>query len=265
MVSTEALLSRFGDLAGAAAPSPSLAEAALVAAAVIGHPAPLDDGIARIQALAEGVDGDDLDAVTAFLSGTAGFCGDQRTYDDPANSMLPSVLDRRRGIPVTLAILTVDVARRRGLAAEVVAMPGHVLVGDGAVPGRWWDGFHGIWLDSAGARARFASIHGRHAPFDQRHLNPTPAPLVLARLLGNLIVRYGQTGQARELVRALRLRSTIAGFDAHDRAALAQALESVGRLSEAADLWLAAADAAVGDAAGEVAAANVRRLRERLN
>ncbi len=259
----DALLARFGDLA--TDPSASLAEAALVAAAMIGHPASLEDGLARVQTLADGVDGDDLDSVARFLHGEAGFRGDQQTYDDPANSMLPAVLDRRRGIPVTLAILTVDVARRRGLAAEVVAMPGHVLVGDGAVPSRWWDPFHGAWLDSPGARARFASIHGRHAPFDQRHLQPTPSPLVLARLLGNLVARYGVTGQARELVRTLQLRSTIAGFEAHDRVALARALEAVGRISEAADIWLAAADAAVGDPAGEEAAAHVRRLRDRLN
>jgi regulator of sirC expression with transglutaminase-like and TPR domain len=63
-----------------------------------------------------------------------GFQGDQETYDDPANADLISVLDRRRGLPIALAIIYVALARRLGWTAHALNTPGHVLVGIGPAP-----------------------------------------------------------------------------------------------------------------------------------
>lgn len=57
-----------------------------------------------------------------------GFSGDADTYDDPDNADLIRVIDRRHGLPISLSILYVAAARRIGWAAEILNLPGHVLV-----------------------------------------------------------------------------------------------------------------------------------------
>jgi regulator of sirC expression with transglutaminase-like and TPR domain len=57
-----------------------------------------------------------------------GFRGNEADYYDPRNSLLPDVLERKLGIPITLAIVYCEVARRLGIPANGVAFPGHFLV-----------------------------------------------------------------------------------------------------------------------------------------
>jgi hypothetical protein len=259
------LLARFGALVRTT-PVP-LGEAALVAAAVLGHPEPVATGVERLAALAAAVPGDapDLADVTHHLFDTVGLRGDRSTYYSPDNSLLPAVLDRRRGIPVSLAIVAADVARRRGLAAVVVGMPGHVLLGDGDPPGRWCDVFAGgEWLDALGARARFAAIHGRHAPFDPRFLGASSDQAVLARLLANLVGIHHAAGDGHAMVRTLLLRAQIPGVARSERPQLAAALTAVGRFQEAAEVWQSEAGGGPG-ARATAAGAEAARLRARLN
>lgn len=68
------------------------------------------------------------DALSFVLSEEFGFIGDRDTYDAPANADLIQVIDRRRGLPVSLSILYVAAARRCGWTAHVLDVPGHVLV-----------------------------------------------------------------------------------------------------------------------------------------
>ena len=72
------------------------------------------------------------DALAAVLAGEFRFVRDTETYDDRANADLISVLERRRGLPVSLSILWVAIARRLGWGADVLDVPGHVLVMIGA-------------------------------------------------------------------------------------------------------------------------------------
>lgn len=241
---------RFAELI-AARPVP-MGEAALVAASVLGHEQPVGDGIDQLDALAAGVRGRDLDAVCAHLFGDLGFQGNNRRYYDAANSMLPVVLAERRGIPVTLGIVVVDVARRLGIEAGLACMPGHVLVVDPARPDRWIDAFAGgAVLDEAGARGRFRALHGPTIPFLPGYLARTPDRLVLARLLGNLVAVFGEMGDAHHLIRVHQLRATIPEFSDDERAALATLLARVGRYGEAADLWELEADRLDGPASEE--------------
>ena len=66
--------------------------------------------------------------LAAILGDDEGFTGDTHDYDNPANADLAQLLDRRRGLPVTLAILYVAQARRLGWAATALNTPGHILV-----------------------------------------------------------------------------------------------------------------------------------------
>jgi regulator of sirC expression with transglutaminase-like and TPR domain len=67
-------------------------------------------------------------ALNQFLFEELGYCGNTDDYYDPRNSYLNEVIDRKTGIPITLAILYMELGRRVGLALEGVSFPGHFLV-----------------------------------------------------------------------------------------------------------------------------------------
>ena len=73
-----------------------------------------------------------LEAQVAELSqhlfGTLGFRGNTADYYDPNNSLLPRVVHSRQGIPLTLALVFVEIATRAGVSAHGVTFPGHFLV-----------------------------------------------------------------------------------------------------------------------------------------
>lgn len=63
-----------------------------------------------------------------YLHVEEGFCGNVAEYDDPRNSFLNEVLDRRLGIPITLSVVMIEVARRLGVPLRGVSFPGHFLL-----------------------------------------------------------------------------------------------------------------------------------------
>jgi regulator of sirC expression with transglutaminase-like and TPR domain len=69
-----------------------------------------------------------IDAINRYLFGELGFSGNREQFDDPRNSCLNEVMDRRTGIPITLALIYIEVARRAGVRAEGINFPGHFLV-----------------------------------------------------------------------------------------------------------------------------------------
>jgi len=127
------------------------------------------------------------------------FHGNTGDYYDPRNSFLNDVIARRTGIPITLSILYMAVARRLGLELHGTAFPGHFLV---VHPRPGWpvvlDAFgHGRILSEDECR-RLAEQQG--FPWDRRTLDPLPATLVLRRVLNNLKAIYaGRQDWARLL------------------------------------------------------------------
>ena len=132
-----------------ARPGPTFAPGALVIASVE-YPALVasrylaeldalgDQALAEVAAHA-GVEGPvhtRIEAINRCLFGTLGFRGNRQQYGDIRNSCLNQVIDRRTGIPITMAIVYMEVARRAGLRAEGINFPGHFLV-------RVWDGAAG--------------------------------------------------------------------------------------------------------------------------
>ena len=97
-------------------------------------------------------------ACTEVLGGVHRFEGDRQHYDDPQNSMLDVVLERRRGLPILLSVVYIEAARRAGIALSGVGLPGHFVVGHfGADPPRLLDPFDG------GGADRLA-VPGRRGP-----------------------------------------------------------------------------------------------------
>ena len=162
-----------------------------------------------------------------------GYEGDRLTYDDQANADLMRVLDRRRGLPVSLAILYVALARRLGWHAEALNTPGHVLVRIGPDPAPVLiDPFNrGAIVDATSLAALLARVLGRDAAPSPEHVQPMSNRGVLVRLLTNQAVR---AQDAREWRRALELyerMTTIAPSEGAlwwDRARFEQALGYAG-------------------------------------
>jgi regulator of sirC expression with transglutaminase-like and TPR domain len=226
--------SRFAVLAERADEALPLDEAVLLVAA---HALPgLDIGaeLARLDDLATGVGAPTVDALRAHLVERLGFAGDLSTYHDARNSLLPEVLDRRLGIPLTLAVVAMEVGRRSGVPLLGVGMPGHFLVRPQDDPGRFVDLFHGgAELDRAGCQAIFARLHP-DAAWDDAFLSPVGPRAIVTRMLTNLISAYRRSGDRRALCWALDLRLRLPGGTDRDRRELAVVLGAAGRYGEAA-------------------------------
>src|SRR5207245_6400066 len=67
-------------------------------------------------------------ALNEYLFKELRFVGNEMQYEDPRNSFLNEVIDRRTGIPITLALLYMEVARRAGLHVLGINFPGHFLL-----------------------------------------------------------------------------------------------------------------------------------------
>jgi regulator of sirC expression with transglutaminase-like and TPR domain len=230
-----------------------LDEAALLVAAHRYPDLDVDAELARVDELAAGVPEPTLDGLIAHLFGELGFAGDRETYDDERNTFLNDVLDRRRGLPISLSILAIEVGRRVGVPLAPVGMPGHFLVRDRVDPGVFVDPFDGgRLLDADGAEAIFRAAHGAHARLDPQHLLPTPPRAVVARVLTNLKVRYADARRASDLVWVTRLRAAIPGVPVDERRDLARALAARGRFAEAASELDALAELFGGDDGDEL-------------
>ena len=126
-------------------------------------------------------------ALCEFLFKEAGFHGDTQHYGDPKNSLLNDVLDRRRGVPITLAVVHLDVVWRLRIPMYGVGMPSHFLVGcETKAEPLFIDAFHGVVLTEAGCAQLFERIVGGSIPFRKDYLAPTPARYILVRILRNL-------------------------------------------------------------------------------
>jgi regulator of sirC expression with transglutaminase-like and TPR domain len=170
-------------------------------------------------------------ALNAYLFGELRFVGNTVTYEDPRNSFLNEVLDRRIGIPITLALVYMEVARRAGVRVEGVNFPGHFLL---RCPARHAaprtedliiDPFNGgALLSEEACRERLR----RHTDADQRQASPllvhATKPQILARMLLNLKRLYVQMNsfpQALDMTDLLRAVDPSAINELRDRGLLA--------------------------------------------
>ena len=189
--------------------------------------------MARLDAIAAQCPAASVEGLRIHLFETLGFAGNRRRYDDPRNSYLDAVIARRRGLPITLAVLTIEVGRRLGLVLEPVGMPGHFLVGVG--DGRYLDAFdQGRVLDESACRRRFVELHGPVSPWTADLLAPVGPGAVLARILANLHQLFVRSNDLVGLDWVLQLRIAIPGIAASERAERASVLSALGRYDEAA-------------------------------
>lgn len=215
-----------------AAPDDELGErldeaALLVAAAGQGHDRAWVAGqLGRLDEIAAGC-GPGLDRLMGHLFGPEpaglGLHGDRETYDDPQNSYLDRVLDRRAGIPITLSVVAVALGRRTGVPLTGVGMPGHFLVRHQGQPRVLLDCFDGgRRLTSGDCEAILQGIAGPLAGFDLAWLDPVPARDIVVRILTNLRQRALATADVALLGWVAPLRAAVPGVGDGDLHLLAQ-------------------------------------------
>lgn len=144
----------------------------------------------RVRTLAPGAPrgASTLNALRRVLHEELGLRGNEVDYHDPRNSFLNDVLDRKLGIPISLSVLWIEVARRCGLGLQGVGFPGHFLAKYASPAGVeiFVDAFNGgemLSADECVARYR-ARTGGRD--LDRRYLRGVSTRQILARMLQNL-------------------------------------------------------------------------------
>jgi regulator of sirC expression with transglutaminase-like and TPR domain len=182
-----------------------------------------------------------------------GFAGNVNNYYDRRNSLLPAVLETRRGIPLTLALLYIELATQIGLRAQGVSFPGHFLVklqmprihGGLEGPARGGD----VIIDPFSGRSLGREeLEERLLPYrHQRGLGPddeVPLALflqpaaprdVIARLLRNLKEIHRSARDWPRLAAVLQRLVILLPQDWEERRDHALVLFQLGRLELAAD------------------------------
>jgi regulator of sirC expression with transglutaminase-like and TPR domain len=170
-------------------------------------------------------------ALNEFLFADLGFSGNTDDYYDPRNSYLNEVIDRRKGIPISLAVLYLEIGRRIELPLQGVSFPGHFLV---RLPLRGGtlvlDPFSGGAPQSADdLRERLQRVIPRalgvgepggvavaDLPLEQ-FLEPASNRQILARLLRNLKGVYRERDKPERLLEVLNRMIIVAPEAAGER------------------------------------------------
>jgi regulator of sirC expression with transglutaminase-like and TPR domain len=227
------------------------------------------------------VDADQYASVMAlndYLFREQRFVGNDVQYEDPRNSFLNDVLDRRTGIPITLALLYMEVARRAGIHVEGVNFPGHFLLRCPARPGLTCtddliiDAFHGGALLSEKACRDLMRGHvADEAAFDGEVLAHATKPQILARMLVNLkrvYVRMHSFPQARDVTELLVAVNPLAIDELRDRGLLAAQMKDFSAALRDLQAYLQLSATANLDAEGRQEHAqiweHVKTLRRRV-
>ena len=187
-------------------------------------------------------------ALNEYLFGELRFIGNNTRYGDPRNSCLNEVIDRRTGIPITLALLYLEIARRAGVHVVGVNFPGHFLLRCPARRGLGYaedliiDAFHGGALLSEDACKLLLHRHaGDGAVFDSQLLVRATKPQILVRMLVNLkrlYVSMHSFPQARDVTELLLAIDPTAAEELRDRGLIAYHLHDYAAALRDLQLYL---------------------------
>ncbi len=185
----------------------------------------------------------DVPALTLaqYLFDTMGFAGNGRNYADPRNSFLNEVLERRLGVPISLSVLYLEVARRAGIDAAGVGLPGHFIVRAQTQPksdqGVYLDPFHnGIPLTEKDCRERVHQITNGKLPFNDAFLNPVGSRYILARMLNNLKNYYTSVDDYPRTAKVIERLLVVHPDDPTETRNLGLIYGSLGKKRQAAEL-----------------------------
>jgi regulator of sirC expression with transglutaminase-like and TPR domain len=180
--------------------------------------------VARARAASGHVEEARIERAVRFVYEDAGFHGNADDYYDPRNSFLNDVLDRRQGIPITLALVLTEICKRAGVEARGVSFPGHFLVRSDTPRGAVLvDPFVGRALTREELKALYTRVTGDDRDPPAKLFEPATKAQILVRMLNNLRAIYEQQGDTARLCGVLERIQVLAPGEA-----LRQQIERMG-------------------------------------
>ncbi len=182
----------------------------------------------------DAAEADRLAALNEFFFRQQGFHGSRIDYYNRANSYVSAVLDDREGLPITLSLVYMELARRIGLKMAGIGLPGHFVVQHQPAEGepRLIDVFNGGQQLTAEDAARLVLATSGQKLMPE-HLRPIGPRAFVARMLRNLL---GVANSRRELAAMLRYLDALLAVDpenVEDRLRRASLRFQTGRLAAA--------------------------------
>jgi regulator of sirC expression with transglutaminase-like and TPR domain len=240
-------------------------EGALLVAELVDPTEDLDAARSEVAALASRVreriaaNEEPVEALRQVLFAEAGFRGDQESYDEPENSSVARVVASRRGMPITLSILTVEVARQAGLQLSGVGLPGHFVVGGEALPEETYlDPFDGgVVRNRDSVARRVSAVFGTALTLPDEIFAPDTERAILSRVLSNLRRSWERREKYADALESLRWAEILDGEELSYRRERGLLLLKSGRTEEA----ITALESYVGASAGEDAEAVEKLIR----
>lgn len=170
-----------------------------------------------------------------FITSRKGFHGNVDDYYDPRNSYLSDVMDRRSGIPITLCIIYLEIARRAGLKLLPVSFPGHFLVKLPTERGEiFMDPFHdGQIMDEEACQQLLYNLYGPGFHFSSTMLASATRRQLITRLLMNLKSIYLRQQDIERSLRVIDLLVTISPWDLDQIRDRGHAYHALGRVDKA--------------------------------
>jgi regulator of sirC expression with transglutaminase-like and TPR domain len=181
------------------------------------------------------------EALAEYLFEVLPFRGNRQDYADPRNSYLNEVLERRLGIPISLSVIFVEVARQLDIPAYGIGLPGHFIAGvQGQEAAAYFDPFHAGRRISVADCAQLVSLStGYQGSFQPDWLKPVSERETLTRMLNNLRQGYLQAkawGLAEAVIECQYLLTPDSpelgrdqGYILHARGQLRRAIEAYER------------------------------------
>lgn len=178
-----------------------------------------------------------IQCINQYLYDDLKFTGNTQNYYDPRNSFLNDVVERRVGIPITLALLYIEIARRIDFPMIGIGMPGHFLIRpDFSEIEIFVDAFNnGEVMFAQDCQERLSQIYQQNVILQPEFLAPVTKKQFLARMLTNLkyiYLKQQQLEKALFCVERILLLFPSAALELRDRGLLSY---QIGRFNQAAD------------------------------
>lgn len=147
-----------------------------------------------------------LQALKRVLADEEGFRGNSTKYHAPENSFLNRVLERKVGLPIALAVVYLEVARRSGIALFGVNFPGHFLIAGESAAGKLVvDPFHGGTALTPDGCADLLKEMAPQMKFQTEMITPAAMNTIVARMLNNLKRVYLEANDNERALKAVTL------------------------------------------------------------
>lgn len=205
-----------------------------------------------------------------FLFRVEGFGPNTADPSDPRNSFLSDVMLRRLGIPITLSVVYLEVARRVGVRAQGIGLPGHFIIsadGDGDRAPIYLDPYGGIPLSIEDCISRVSAITLGRLAWRPAFLDPVGAHYILTRILNNLKTSYISRDDSQRAARVVERLLVLNPSDASEwrnfgllLASLGQRRRAIGALENFIALKPAAEEAAAAQKLMNQLAGQIARL-----